>query len=1009
MKRSHLFFVSLIALSLGITSCKVSQKVVQQVEVEVDQAVRKTGDFFSLDDLTIYLTYSSGRELIEPSNNLYNNLNIMLRCPEQGMVKITSNNYVLPDIGTYDVEVTYNPNSNYLFPVTGYACFDVLDRIVPATSLTLGSDSLSLAIESSDKIDYLVQPNDCTSTVHFESNDPKVATVSKEGVVSAVGEGQCIVSAFVDDYKQECLITVSPTERVEYIFNSVKFETPKGNWKYSEPGIKKLNNGINVASETTITSPVSYKNITKIKYNISNDLGDENSESTDVEISTYIGDELVGVCNVKSSDHELSPSYDVKCKTGLISLVIKPKGNGQSSFTIESISINYNGEPIYPTSISLKEGLNIPINSQDKITITYYPSYANQRIVEWQSADESVLTVGRDGTLYAHKEGNTNVTAKVKTIDGYFTASESVRTYKVIVRSIDLEKKTLDVFEKRTKQINYTVLPAEASYKEVTFESSNDGIATVDELGNVTGIREGSCVVTIRSVDEPSVIAKLDVVVSQRPPLEAHAMSYNLNDFAGNTYTKKDAAPSTEKTKFLVIPVWFKDSNEYIVNKNNVKEDIEKAFFGTKEDTGWESVKTYYETESNGRLSIKGTVTDWYEINYNHNLYNYNLDSPRNNSKSIYSLVNDATNWYFNNHSDNRKNYDCDQDGYLDGVVLIYGCPDRLALSNRNRFSQYGDSLWAYTTWLGSSATCDVNKPNANCFLWASYDFMYSEKTSASRTKANPAYGSGNTTYCSIDAHSYIHEVGHMFGLDDYYDYANKYNPSGGFSMQDDNVGGHDPFSCLTLGWADAYVPYEECTITLTPFQSSHEVILLSPSFNSANSPFDEYLLLELYTPTGLNKFDTDHLYREGYPRGVDETGIRLWHIDARLVEVRNAYNSAYSDKSYVVPFKNNALMMSNTYPSATNAYISPCGEEYADFNLLQLIRNNSKETSYSKNQFSKSDLFLSGSSFNMNTFKKQFVFNGKLNSGATLDWSFSVSIKGSNENAVATITLNKD
>ena len=718
----------------------------------------------------------------------------------------------------------------------------------------------------------------------------------------------------------------------------------------------------------------------------------------------------MGTYEVKSSDYEVSPSYEIKNKSGFVSLVIKPKENNQSSFTIESICINYNGEDIYPTSISLKEGLNIAINSSDKMTISYNPKNANQRIIEWESEDEKVLSIGRDGTLFAHKEGNTNITAKVKTENGYITASASVRTYKVNVSSIEIDKDTLEIYEKNTKQIKYTVLPAQASYKEVTFESTNENIAKVDDSGYITGIRTGQCVVTIRSVDEPSVIAEIKVTVTEKPPLEAHPVSYNFNDFAANTYTKKDAAPSLEKTKFLVIPVWFKDSEQYISNKDNVKEDIEKAFFGTSKDTGWESVKTFYKTESNGRLSIKGTVTDWYEINYNHSQYNYDLDSPKYNSKSIHDLVTDATNWYFNNHSDNRRNYDCDQDGYLDGVILIYGCPDRAALYYKNRFSTFGDSLWAFTTWLGKSTASDINKPGPNCFLWASYDFMYSEKTSASRTKANPAYGSGNTTNCLIDAHTYIHEVGHMFGLDDYYDYSNKYCPAGGFSMQDDNIGAHDPFSCLALGWADAYVPYENCEITLTPFQSSHEVILLSPSFNSANSPFDEYLLLELYTPTGLNKFDTNYLYREGYLKGVDETGIRLWHVDARLVEVRNAYNGAYSDKSYTVPFKNNALMMSNTYASSSsNAYISPCGKEYADFNLLQLIRNNTKETYRTKSEFSKSDLFLSGSSFNMNAFKKQFVFNGKLNSGATLDWSFSVSIKGSNENAVATITLNKD
>ena len=1014
MKRSHLFFTSLFALTIAISGCTFVEKVVQEVNVEVNQAVRKTGDFFSLDDVNVYFTYKSGKELIERSNSLYNNLKILLKCPEQGVVTLKADNYVLPDIGTYNVEVTYNPNSNYLFPVTGTASFDVLDRIVPATSLSLGSDSLSVSAENSEKIDYLLQPLDSTSIVSFESSDTSVASVSNDGIVTGVGEGQCIVSVFAEGFKQECLVTVSPSQKVDYVFSNSRFESQKGNWTFSIPGNKKLMNGVSVVSETTIISPISYANITRIAYKISNTRTNE-EDTVDAEISTYIGSELIDECTIKSSNEEIIPSYEIGNKSGYVSLKIKPNTDNGSDITIDSITINYNGEPIYPTSISLKEGISIPINSKDKVTISYSPKATNQRFIEWSSSDESILTVGRDGTVFGKKEGNAIVTAKAKTEDGEISASALVRIFKVIVRSIELENEEITLYEKSSKEIKYRVMPVEASYKEVMFRSSNTKVATVDDDGIVTGIKPGQCEILIRSIDEFNITVLQKVVVLEKPALAANQMSYSFNDFADKTYAKRDASPSIGKTKFLVIPVWFKNSSEFISSRDLVRDDIEKSFFGDKDDTGWESVKTYYETESNQRLYINGIVSDWYEINYKHSDFDYYLDiGPKNNSKTIYDLVTDATNWYFNSHSDNRKNYDFDSYGYLDGVILIYGCPDRSAyamqeVSNKGSYGEHGDTLWAFTGWLGNNTICDVNKPAANCFLWASYDFMYSEKDASSRT-GKSSYASGNTKTCVLDTHTYIHEVGHIFGLDDYYDYSNKYNPAGGFSMQDHNVGGHDPFSCLALGWADAYVPYEDCQITLYPFQSSHQLILLSPSFNMSNSPFDEYLLLELYAPTGLNKHDTQYQYKESTAKGVDETGIRLWHVDARLVEVKNNSNYANSFKTHTIPFNNNALMMSNTYLSNSSyAYISPCGNEYTDFNLLQLIRNNPKETYRPKNDFAKTDLFINGSTFDMETYKKQFVFNGKLNSGVTLDWSFSVSIKGNNENAVATISLDKN
>ena len=81
--------------------------------------------------------------------------------------------------------------------------------------------------------------------------------------------------------------------------------------------------------------------------------------------------------------------------------------------------------------------------------------------------------------------------------------------------------------------------------------------------------------------------------------------------------------------------------------------------------------------------------------------------------------------------------------------------------------------------------------------------------------------------------------------------------------MQDYNVGGHDPFSSYALGWGKAYIPAESMTINLKPFATSGEMILLTPNFNKYNSPFDEYILLEYYTPTGLNQLAIQKVHKK--------------------------------------------------------------------------------------------------------------------------------------------------
>ena len=457
----------------------------------------------------------------------------------------------------------------------------------------------------------------------------------------------------------------------------------------------------------------------------------------------------------------------------------------------------------------------------------------------------------------------------------------------------------------------------------------------------------------------------------------------------------------------MVIPVWFNDSKEgsdKFINsgsKENVRSDIQKAYFGTNEETGWRSVKTYYEEESHGALTLTGTVSEWYSVNHPYTYYSTN-------SSRTASLVESATTWYFNNHSDSRMNYDKDHDGYLDSVMLIYAAPDYYSLE---KYSY--SNLWAYCYGVDEPQK-NYSEPGANVFFWASYDFMYDESTSLQRT-GKTDYGGGDNSHCNLDTHTYIHEMGHVFGLEDYYDYSNNgYKPAGGFSMQDFNVGGHDPFSSYALGWGSAYIPTKTTTIDLKPFQESGEMILLSPAPNSSNSPFDEYLLLEYYTPTGLNKFDCDYQYSSSsYPKGPKTSGIRVWHVDARLANCEYNYSTGDFDFTLTtnLPSSSNRVVMamSNTSDDGevSDGYLSPLGSDYYDFNILQLIR---KDTSFSytsilQRTFSADDLFITGNTFTMSTYKRQFVKSGKLNSNVDLGYSFTVNSTNANR---ASITVTK-
>ena len=91
-------------------------------------------------------------------------------------------------------------------------------RIIPATGITLSATTISFASYETYTIIATVEPADTTDTVVWSSSNEEVATV-KNGVVTPVAGGDCVITATAGSVSAECSVSVA--ENLEVITYNV--------------------------------------------------------------------------------------------------------------------------------------------------------------------------------------------------------------------------------------------------------------------------------------------------------------------------------------------------------------------------------------------------------------------------------------------------------------------------------------------------------------------------------------------------------------------------------------------------------------------------------------------------------------------------------------------------------------------------------------------------------------------------------------------------------------------
>ena len=392
----------------------------------------------------------------------------------------------------------------------------------------------------------------------FESSDNSIATVDKDGIVTGVAAGKCLVTVRTKtSLAASTLVIVSEegTLEPETLFNETFDEDNTANWGGSNgtvtwaDGTIQVSNGDNGNGRTlSLNGPHTGKLTAswKMKVNNTSDrayvrLQDSKGLNlTQVEFranQSGVGQHKIirdagspeKVVSLTTEDYAVDTWYDVKVDidtaAGTYTVTI---GDDSKSFThfkdsdladvnqIEVVSRTSN-VTISIDDIRVTATLEAKITAKDIADSIHstqlrtdeaalvMPVMPSGYTVSVKSAEPAGI-VGKDGSVTIPDKSTTvNVTFQVTSVDDPSDTADTAPIKVAIpvavpVESVILDKASVELKVGKTVQLAATVLPENATNKAVIWSTSDASVATV-ENGLVTAVAKGTATITVTTLD----------------------------------------------------------------------------------------------------------------------------------------------------------------------------------------------------------------------------------------------------------------------------------------------------------------------------------------------------------------------------------------------------------------------------------------------------------------------------------------------------------------------------
>lgn len=233
-------------------------------------------------------------------------------------------------------------------------------------------------------------------------------------------------------------------------------------------------------------------------------VGDENGLVMEHVDWTATPDSIVQLDEVTDADMPTSQNLSAHVKvTAKQAGTVEIKAiTGSGRMDTHKITV----EPLVPVEkIKLDSEMTVTTSGLHELEYTIEPANASIQDLEWESTDEAVAKVQYSSgryVLYAYKNGTTTITATATDGSGVTASCEVTVNINYPVQGISLNHDA-KTFTKagETLQLTATIYPDSATNKTVTWKSSDEKVATVDESGLVTAVGNGTADITATTED----------------------------------------------------------------------------------------------------------------------------------------------------------------------------------------------------------------------------------------------------------------------------------------------------------------------------------------------------------------------------------------------------------------------------------------------------------------------------------------------------------------------------